>query len=501
MRLVATAILVLLATGCVAGEADPRPQTVLYLNTDLDIPRLADTLRIDVYGPRGVEGEPRTWVRPNDGEWPVSLGVLPRDDGEPARLRIRLYPSTFTARRNPSEWADTVGLEPDDPIPQFVVDRLVTITPPSAGLAHVEVLLGGDCIGLAADLDAWTGCAIVDGSAVEGSPATAGLGEHDGPLVAGEDSVAGSWTQLEPVGCTGEPRSDSGVHDAEVCIPGGVFFMGDTRLAGNAGVGEAWASIPERLVRMSPFYMDRYEVTVGRFREHARAIPTTLWDLAATSFGCTFASDGSADDFPMNCVSYQAAEMFCALDGGRVIQTEAQWEYVASGLGAEHMYVWGNEVPACEHVAYARADDVYARLFMGGSSTEPGGVGRCVGVSGGPDSTPPPAGPVRVGDFPADSVEVVEGDPEQVVYDLGGSMEEITSDRNTAYGSRDGTLTDCWAELVDPTCDEGGNFVTRGGYWAGAPGGLPVGLRRPWNGTETSHTPWTGFRCVRPAAP
>ena len=56
----------------------------------------------------------------------------------------------------------------------------------------------------------------------------------------------------------------------------------------------------------------------------------------------------------MNCISAQAAQAFCAWDGGRHLASEAQWEYAASGRGEERIYPWGDALPDCARAVYAR---------------------------------------------------------------------------------------------------------------------------------------------------
>jgi formylglycine-generating enzyme required for sulfatase activity len=128
---------------------------------------------------------------------------------------------------------------------------------------------------------------------------------------------------------------------------------------------------------VSKFRMDLYEVTVGRFRKFVNAgkgtqmdppavgsgahpkVPDSGWQAAwslllplntaalSTAITCngnTFATwtenaTTSAENRPINCVTWYEAFAFCVWDGGR-LATEAEWNYAAAGGSLQRKYPW-----------------------------------------------------------------------------------------------------------------------------------------------------------------
>ncbi len=476
----------LVVAGC-AADVDPRAQVLLWVDTDVPVPSLADTLRIEVLEPDGSVSDSRTYVRPNTDDWPVSLGVAARSDGAPTLMRLRVYEASHIAGRNPSEL--TADLAPDDPLPAFVVDRLVSIAVPDSGVRQSLVILHGDCMGFTADLEAMRTC-VASGLEPPAAP-DVGISTLDGPPDPDAPPRAGTWDTAQDRPCSGEPRPDSGLHDEEACIRGGIFFLGDGRLGVNASVGVSWASIPERLVRLSPFYMDRYEVTVRRVRDamdRGFEFPAGEWVTRSQIDLCHFTTDGSTDELPMNCISKEAAEAFCRFDGGRSLPSEAQWEYAATSGGRETIYVWGDRPPTCDDAVFARIGRSLSDRFGVAYLATLGGTGQCAALG---------EGPQPVGSMATDSNA-------QGIMDLEGNLQEWTRDSFVP-------LTDeCWQApfLVDPVCDTGTTttYIVKGGIWSGVLGSLPVSLRKGSPHDSAIGTPGApfegfanGFRCVRAA--
>lgn len=138
-----------------------------------------------------------------------------------------------------------------------------------------------------------------------------------------------------------------------VLVPGATFTMGDS--------SKTSAAPPQPLITVTGFALDRYEVTVARFRrfwDGGRDAPsgpirypngTSLpWTgpiveptRTITSATCNWAADpGAFENHPINCVDWQTAQAFCVWDGGR-LPTEAEWELAARGTD-NRLLPWGS---------------------------------------------------------------------------------------------------------------------------------------------------------------
>jgi formylglycine-generating enzyme required for sulfatase activity len=150
------------------------------------------------------------------------------------------------------------------------------------------------------------------------------------------------------------------------------------------------AETPWKRVRLTrSFFLDQYEVTVGRFKQWVAAgspapctrssasasgtcplesedhYPEMLWHVewnaTLTEFdfrtqcfspwgtnGSTFPLDD--DMFPLNCVSWSQAVAFCAWEGKR-LPTQVEWNFEARG-GDRRTYPWGESAPDCAHAIW-----------------------------------------------------------------------------------------------------------------------------------------------------
>jgi formylglycine-generating enzyme len=130
---------------------------------------------------------------------------------------------------------------------------------------------------------------------------------------------------------------------------------------------------------VSDFTLDRFEVTVGRFRQFVESYPgnkpkegagahprhegsgwSAAWDAELPAdraaleaeLGCdavfrTWADGKDNETLPINCVSWYVAFAFCAWDEGR-LPTEVEWNYAASGGNQQRTYPWGDDAPTLE---------------------------------------------------------------------------------------------------------------------------------------------------------
>lgn len=416
----------LLAAACAGcGPADPRPQWVVEIDTDAlltgqiladpDLPRVValDTLRIDVLAEDGALVEQRDVVAPDARDWPVSFGVVAVAAG--ARLRIRAF-------RGQDAVPDTGGslLPP----PRLTIDRLVVLDPADEKRV-ARVTLSLSCLGIQPSFVSPERTCVDEER--RDAPATEGLDARGGATAAGTSP----WLAAEP--CRGAPPPDS------VCIPGGLDVLGDRRLEGLEDTFAVDAA-PPMAVRLSPLFMDRFEVSVGQVRTlyasgAVTAPPPLAFDPGNPDQAfCNWRGldDASRDGHPVNCLAVGTARAICSARGGR-LPTEAEWEHAARGRGLGHARPWGNDDPLCcatqaSHLACSR----------------PAGT-ALVDAHAAPPDCP-------FGDLSRDGV-----------VGLAGNVQELTDDAARAYDS------DCWqyeGVPLDPRCDLPDPIrVARGGSW------------------------------------
>ena len=173
---------------------------------------------------------------------------------------------------------------------------------------------------------------------------------------------------------------------ASLLISGGTFYRGYD------GVDFTDKSFP---ATVADFYLDKYEITVGRFRAFVNAgmgtqasppasgaganplITGSGWDSTWSSYlpadtaslisamKCDSAyqtwtdTAGSNESQPQNCLDWYTAFAFCAWDDGR-LPTEAEWNYAASGGSEQRYYPWSSPPTS------TTIDDSYA-VYCGGS--------------------------------------------------------------------------------------------------------------------------------------
>lgn len=118
-----------------------------------------------------------------------------------------------------------------------------------------------------------------------------------------------------------------------VLVPAGAFIMGDDEVA------------PRREVFVDAFYIDRFEVTTGRYAEFLRETgsvsPPDEWESLTLPAG---------GELPVVGVDWNDADAYCRW-AGRRLPTEAEWEKAARGPDGRR-YPWGDASPTLDQANY-----------------------------------------------------------------------------------------------------------------------------------------------------
>jgi formylglycine-generating enzyme required for sulfatase activity/tRNA A-37 threonylcarbamoyl transferase component Bud32 len=261
-----------------------------------------------------------------------------------------------------------------------------------------------------------------------------------------------------------------------VPIPGGNFFQGNDE-------GADYEK-PAHKVTLSPYCIDRFEVTVAQYMQCSegggckRAIPKNEWkDISQKERDaydplCNARDPVERAKYPINCVSWEFAATYCEANG-KTLPTEAQWEFAARGPDGRK-YPWGDEEPTGGHLN-ACGPECVAWFKENGLDTSPAMYAK--------DDHFPNTAPV--GSFPA-------GASRFGVEDVVGNVNEWTDDWYAPY--KTGKIG---APEKDPHNPEASKHkVVRGGGWnATDPSWLRPSFRYPAPPAMRTHG--IGFRCAK----
>lgn len=313
--------------------------------------------------------------------------------------------------------------------------------------------------------------------------------------VGGADTGSNDGGVITPLSCAGggDGLSNCGPASDESCctsllVTGGTFFR---NYDGVTFAGK------NRSATLSDFRMDRFEVSVGRFRNFFAAWDAGYrpasgsgkhvhlnggsgltdvsggfepgWDvawaanLATTSTGWNTNLSCSNDPFsteaathPVACVTWYEAAAFCIWDGG-FLPSDAEWNYAAAGGGEQRVYPWTK--PATSPTI----DCTFAN-YMGASA----GTAYCVGQ------------PTNVGYYST------KGDGKYGQADLSGNVWERVLDTVLAYPT---TCTNCASTKT------GSSRAMRGGSLGSD--AMTVAVSVEADGGVTTRYADLGFRCAR----
>ncbi len=287
-------------------------------------------------------------------------------------------------------------------------------------------------------------------------------------------------------------------------MPGGTY----DRTYTNGGSG---ATVSADTASVSGFRLDKYLVTVGRFREYVNYLAgggsppangdgkqthvnsgqglansaspgayengwdaqdwngdittgpdaANTWNTNLTScapYSTWTSAAATQENLPINCIDWYQAYAFCVWDGG-FLPSETEWEYAAAGGKQESEYPWGSADPGTAG-QYA----IYGCFYGSGDSDACAGVMNLAGVG------TAALGAGRWGQL-----------------DLAGELWEWNLDWYATYA---GPCTDC--AYLSPADYR----VIRGGSFSSGPSDL-VPAYRSNNSHPFDRTLAIGFRCAR----
>jgi len=522
-----------LALVTLACDAPPRGEALLVIDTDMPVPKIVDTLRVDVYSADGSTW----WVSrdiylPEPASWPVSFSVYTDDMnvGASALVRLRAYRSeyvqdyrgegTLSLPALGSEWTpSTLGqcctddctslcprywdpatsalprllddqgqdVTPDvEPQPLVTIDRLVLVNLVPGVRGKVSVTLAGACDGTQAVLpdpsrddpqpsDLQT-CVDTERTLVPVAPATL---DPDMTLPAPGSTAQGQFEAPFATDCANAPRTPTpGLFDDEVCVRGGVMIFGSA-----SGEADVTAPAIPRIAAVPSFLMNEYEYSVARF---VKARDKVGQQVANYNDGPS--NDATKTTYPLNCTGYDVPDpSWATADRNAEPLNCVEWigarklcQLDGGDLPTEAQWEWAESAagrPTKSFVTFAQplacSEVAYGRGVVPG-------MDECFVK----DHV---FGPARV-DFGTDVADVADGG----LVGMTGNVSEYVLDAAVSMASN------CWlsAPIASPSCVQpGAAFIMRAASWDDSSSFVSAAGRVPRDYDEVEVS--DGFRCVR----
>lgn len=273
-----------------------------------------------------------------------------------------------------------------------------------------------------------------------------------------------------------------------VLVPAGIFVMGATTNVGHELIGDA---VPQHQVDVSAFYMDKTEVTKGKWDEVAEWATMNGYDISTNSasglgvvhpaysvtwYECVkWCNARSQKEALMPCywvggAPYNAGEIVPVCNwnaNGYRLPTEAEWEKAARGGLSTNRFPWGDTISHSQ--ANYNSTNLYAYDVSPTRGCHPTYLGASM-----PYTSP-------AGSFAPNGYGL---------FDMAGNLWEWCWDwYDSTYYITSGN--------TDPTGPSSGTGrMTRGGSWYAKANGSRVAVRGGGSmATQSSNV--LGFRCVR----